>query len=268
MGSGEATINAPASPLRLLGVFAWNQLLSCIFPVGVFGSLAVSKLIHVPGLPRYDLVLLCCLAIQWAMLRFKLETRDELKVICVFHLIGLAMELYKTRIGSWAYPESAYTKLGTVPLYSGFMYASVASYICQAWRRFRLAIEHMPPQAWTLGLAAAIYANFFSNHFLPDIRWILFAAVLIVFWRTRAEFTVIDRRLWMPVSLAFLLIGFFVWVAENIVTFFSGWQYPHQADGWDVVGFQKMTSWALLVIVSFVLVAWLKTVKGKPGTAF
>jgi uncharacterized membrane protein YoaT (DUF817 family) len=259
----SAVVQAP--PFRLLGSFAWNQLLSCVFPIGVFASLALSKLIQVPGLPRYDLILLLCITIQIAMVRFTLETLDELKVICVFHVIGLAMELYKTQIGSWAYPESAYSKLGTVPLYSGFMYASVASYMCQAWRRFDLEIQRIPPWPLSLGIAAAIYANFFANHFFPDIRWILFCVVLIAFWQTKAEFTVIGRRLWMPMTLAFFLIGTFVWVAENLVTFLSGWQYPHQADGWDVVALQKMTSWSLLVIVSFVLVAWLKQVKSQSG---
>jgi uncharacterized membrane protein YoaT (DUF817 family) len=257
----SAAVQAP--PLRLLGSFARNQLLSCVFPVGVFASLAVSKLIQVPGLPRYDLILLLCIGIQFAMFRFKLETFDEVKVICVFHAIGLAMELYKTQIGSWAYPESAHTKLGTVPLYSGFMYASVASYMCQAWRRLDLRIRRMPHWPLSLGIAAAIYANFFANHFFPDIRWILFFIVVLAFWQTKAEFTVHGRRLWMPMTLAFFLIGSFVWVAENVVTFLSGWQYPHQQDGWDVVGLQKMTSWSLLVIVSFVLVAWLKRVKNN-----
>lgn len=258
--ANEATA-VPISRVALLGQFAWNQVLSCIFPIGVFASLALAKLIHIPGLPRYDFVLLLCVGIQWAMIRFRLETLDELKVICVFHVIGLAMEIYKTQIGSWAYPESAYTKIGTVPLYSGFMYASVASYMCQAWRRFELSIAGMPQQWVSLALAFAIYANFFANHYLPDLRWLLFALVLWAFWRTKVSFSVARVRLWMPMSLAFFLIGFFVWVAENIVTYFSGWQYPHQADGWDFVGFGKLTSWSLLVILSFLLVEWLKRVK-------
>ncbi len=39
------------------------------------------------------------------MYRSGLETRDEIKVICVFHFIGLLLELYKVRMGSWSYPE-------------------------------------------------------------------------------------------------------------------------------------------------------------------
>ncbi len=76
-----------------------------------------------------------------------LETRDELKAISLFHLLGIGLELFKTSksIGSWSYPDFAYTKLWGVPLFSGFMYASVGSYIIQAWRLFDLKIIHHPP---------------------------------------------------------------------------------------------------------------------------
>jgi uncharacterized membrane protein YoaT (DUF817 family) len=61
------------------------------------------------------------------MVYLKLETIDELKVICLFHIIGLILELYKVHMGSWSYPEEGWSKIQGVPLYSGFMYASVAS---------------------------------------------------------------------------------------------------------------------------------------------
>ena len=260
----EAVVPATSNArqfLKLFGVFAWTELLCCLFPIGIFATLAFTRAVHVPGVPRYDLILICCIAIQWAMVKSKLETLDELKVICVFHLIGLAMELYKTHLGSWSYPETAYTKLGTVPLYSGFMYASVASYMCQGWRRFDLRLERMPAKWLMISLAAAIYANFFTNHVLPDVRWILFPAMLFLFSRTVVRFSVAGQRLQMPMWLSFLLMGFFVWVAENIGTYFSGWRYPRQVHAWELVEVQKISSWALLVIVSFVLVAWLKSVK-------
>jgi uncharacterized membrane protein YoaT (DUF817 family) len=62
----------------------------------------------------------------------------------------------------------------------------------------------------------------------------------------------------MPLVLSFLLIGFFIWVAENIATFFGAWVYPNQARSWAVVGPGKITSWTLLVIISFIIVAALK----------
>jgi uncharacterized membrane protein YoaT (DUF817 family) len=74
------------------------------------------------------------------------------------------MELFKVSIGSWSYPEFAYTKLAGVPLYSGFMYSSVASYLCQAWRRFDLQMINWPSH-WPVRIVGVlIYINFFTNH--------------------------------------------------------------------------------------------------------
>ncbi len=100
-----------------------------------------------------------------------METRDEIKVIYLFHLIRLALELYKVNMGSWSYPEPAYTKLFGVPLYSGFMYASVASYMCQVWRRLRMDMTGWPGFMLSLLLGGAIYLNFFTHHFILDFRW-------------------------------------------------------------------------------------------------
>jgi uncharacterized membrane protein YoaT (DUF817 family) len=67
----------------------------------------------------------------------------------------------------------------------------------------------------------------------------------------------------MPLALAFALIGFFVYVAENIATFFGAWQYPDQRGAWTLVHTSKISSWFLLVIISFVIVAQLKHVKER-----
>ena len=67
----------------------------------------------------------------------------------------------------------------------------------------------------------------------------------------------------MPLAISFLLIGFFVWLAENIATFLHGWQYPDQARAWSIVHSSKITSWFLLVIISFICVAQLKHVKAR-----
>ena len=99
-------------------------------------------------------MLISCIFMQVVMYSTGIETKDEVLVICIFHLLGLAMELFKVHIGSWSYPENAYTKIGGVPLYSGFMYASVASYMCQAWRRFDLKMLHWPPH-WPVRIAGA-----------------------------------------------------------------------------------------------------------------
>lgn len=246
--------------------FGWEQALSCLFPVIIFASLAITQILPLPFLPRYDWLLIIFLLTQWWMVRFGLETRDELKVITLFHIIGLGLELFKVHMGSWAYPEEGYTKVFGVPLYSGFMYASVASYLCQAWRRLKVELVKWPPLLVVVPLAAAIYLNFFTHHYWIDIRWWLSALVLIVFWRSWVTYEVGGTRYRMHLSLSFVLIGFFIWIAENIATFFGAWKYPNQTDAWSLVHLGKVSSWLLLVIVSFLIVATLKRVKGNRCT--
>lgn len=243
--------------------FGYQQAMSCIFPVAIFGTLAVSKWLNVPFIHRYDLILLVLIGVQLLMYRSRLETLDEIKVICVFHIIGLMLELYKVHMGSWSYPEQGYTKWFGVPLYSGFMYASVASYMCQVWRRLKMDMTGWPGTVPATALGAAIYLNFFTHHFIPDFRWWLMALVAIVFWRTRIFYTVRTTTYRMPLTVAFLLVGFFIWLAENIATFFSAWKYPNQQEIWQPVSFGKISSWFLLVIISVIIVAQLKYVKAS-----
>jgi uncharacterized membrane protein YoaT (DUF817 family) len=164
-------------------------------------------------------------------------------------------------MGSWSYPEPGFTKVFGVPLYSGFMYASVASFMCQIWRRLRMDMTGWPglPAAGLLG--GAIYLNFFTHHFIPDFRWWLSGLVLIVFWRTWILYRVRGVTYRMPLTLAFAIVGFFIWLAENIATFFDAWKYPDQHQSWQLVGFSKISSWFLLVIISVIIVAQLKHVK-------
>lgn len=251
--------------IRSLLQFAWLQALSCIFPVIIFGTLGLTKIVEIPGVPRYDLILVVCLLAQVGMVAFKLETIDELKVICVFHLIGLALELYKVHMGSWSYPGEGWSKVFGVPLYSGFMYASVASYICQAWRRLDLRMTGWPAAYYVVPLCAAIYFNFFTHHFIGDYRWGLTAILIFVFFKTRVHFTLLGRTYWLPLTLSFLLIAFFIWVAENISTFLGAWSYPDQEQIWRVVHLGKISSWFLLVVISIIIVAQLKRVKAGIG---
>ncbi|HEX3032496.1 MAG TPA: DUF817 domain-containing protein [Bacillota bacterium] len=253
--------------LKDLIFFTYHQALSCLFPVVIFLTLAVSKLVSIPGLYRYDFILLVCLTMQYIMYKTGLETKDELKVICLFHIIGLGLELFKVHMGSWAYPEQAWTKVFGVPLYSGFMYASVASYICQAWRRFDLQLEGWPRELVTVSLAVGIYGNFFVHHFLMDFRWVLTGLLVLAFWRTVVKISINQRVYQMPMLLSFLLIGFFIWVAENISTFFGAWQYPNQSQTWHLVHLGKISSWFLIVIISIIIVADLKHVKEKLTTS-
>jgi uncharacterized membrane protein YoaT (DUF817 family) len=241
-------------------VFGLKEARACIFAGSFFALLFLSNHAHIPGLARYDLIFLGALLLQLVLYLTKVETTKEVAMIFLFHLVGLALELYKTNpaIGSWSYPEPAFFKLGTVPLYSGFMYAAVGSYISQAWRIFKLELSNLPRQLWSLMLGLAIYINFFTNHFVYDVRLFLIAAVFALYYKTRVYFTVTTSRRYMPLPIAFVLIAFFIWVAENISTFLGAWQYPDQVHVWNVVSTNKITSWFLLVIICFIIVSYLK----------
>lgn len=243
-------------------VFGVKQAAACVFAGSFLFLLAISSYVSVPGLARYDFLFVGAIVIQAVIIFARLETAREVAVLSFFHAIGMGLELFKTspEVHSWTYPEYAFFHLGTVPLYSGFMYAAVASYMMQAWRLQDLQIRHFPPIAVAAALSVAIYANFFTNHYMQDMRWVLTALVVIVFWKTRLDFTVTRKTRQMPMVVAFLLIGFFIWVAENIATFFGGWVYPDQTHQWAIVGPNKISSWMLLVIISFIIVAGLKQV--------
>lgn len=247
--------------IRQLFIFGYRQALCCIFPLIIFVTLALTKHFPPPFIHRYDLILLVCIAAQFLMVRYKLETIDELKVISLFHIIGLFLELYKVHMGSWAYPGEAYSKIAGVPLYSGFMYASVASYICQAWRRFDLSFHAWPGNNITYPLAAIIYLNFFLHHYLIDLRWYIIASLFIIFRKSFVTFHVNSKIYKMGMVTSYFLIALFIWIAENISTFFGAWQYPNQKKHWDFVHLGKLSSWFLLVIITIIIVANLKHIK-------
>lgn len=243
-------------------VFGVKEAAACVFAGSFLLLLITSGHIAIPGLARYDFLFLGAIAIQLALITARLETWREVAVLSLFHAIGMGLELFKTSpgVGSWSYPEAAFFRIGTVPLYSGFMYAAVASYVMQAWRLLDVRVSAFPRLWLAVGLSAAIYANFFTNHYITDMRWPLALVVLVLFGRTRLYFTVVDTERSMPLILAFSLVGFFIWVAENIATFFGAWVYPHQAQRWAIVGPNKVSSWILLVIISIIIVAALKQI--------
>jgi uncharacterized membrane protein YoaT (DUF817 family) len=223
----------------------------------MLGLLVATHLFYPRGawLARYDFLTLAALAIQLLMLRFRLETWDEAKVILAFHVAGTVMELFKTSAGSWLYPEPSLLRIAGVPLFSGFMYAAVGSYIARIWRIFDIRFTHYPPLWTTWLLAAAIYVNFFAHHWLPDARIPLLVATALIFGRAIFWFRPFRAYRPMPVLLGFLLVALFIWLAENIGTLSQAWTYPSQRHGWTMVPLAKLISWYLLMIISVVLVS-------------
>jgi uncharacterized membrane protein YoaT (DUF817 family) len=245
--------------------FGVKEARACLFVVLFFAAVFSVPRAGLWGVPRYDVLLIVAAAIQAWMVWAKLETVDELKAICLFHVIGFVLEVFKTSAGirSWAYPDFAYSKVLGVPLFSGFMYAAVGSYVIQAWRLLDVRIRHHPPY-WMAGLTAlVIYANFFTHHYIGDCRWYIAACTLGLYARATVIFRPLDRDRSMPLLLAFVLIGFFIWLAENISTFFGVWTYPNQIGAWAVVHLGKWSSWSLLVIMTFTIVANLKHIKSR-----
>lgn len=245
--------------------FGVKQARACLFAGLFFLTVFLVPRSGILGLPRYDVLLFIALAIQAWMVAAKLETWDEVKAISLFHVVGFALEVFKTSggIGSWSYPDFAYTKLSGVPLFSGFMYAAVGSYIIQAWRLFDLRIKHHPPYWMATFVAALIYANFFAHHYIGDFRWYIAACVLGLYARSTVLFRPLDQDRRMPLLFSFILIGFFLWLAENISTFLGVWRYPNQIGAWSTVHIGKWSSWSLLVIMTFTIVASLKHIKAS-----
>lgn len=246
-------------------IFGIKQARSAIFAGSFFILLFISNYIHIDGLARYDFIFLSALLLQAVLYLTKIETWDEVKVIFLFHIIGFMLEVFKTHpaIGSWSYPEAGVFKVANVPLYSGFMYAAVGSYIAQSWRVMKLEIVNFKRYSWSIALCSLIYINFFTHHFLPDIRYLLIVLVFALFWNTKVYFTVIEKRRSLPLTLSLVFIGFFIWIAENISTLLGAWKYPNQVHTWNIVSTGKITSWFLMVIISFIIVSYLKQIKSK-----
>ena len=245
-------------------LFGFKQAWACLFG-GLLLALLLGTFLFYPAaapLHRYDFLTLVALAIQGAMLLFRLETWDEAKVILLFHIVGTVMEVFKTAVGSWIYPEAAILRIGGVPLFSGFMYAAVGSYIARVWRIFDFRFTSYPPRWAVYAIAIAIYLNFFLHHYMVDMRWLLFALIALIFWRTRVYFRNYRIYRWMPLLAGFGLVALFIWFAENIATFSGAWIYPNQRETWQPVSFAKFGSWYLLMLISFVLVGLVNPVRG------
>ena len=238
-------------------IFGVLQAWACLFAGILLAAILTTKFAWPVGAPiaRYDFLLLVALATQGALLALKMERIEEAKVILIFHVVATLMELFKTAKGSWIYPEPNLIRIAGVPLFSGFMYSAVGSYIARCWHLFDFRFSNYPP-AWTTWLLAVlIYVNFFTHHYVVDLRYGLFAFAALIWGRTVIHFTIDEVPRRMPLLLGFFLVSLFIWIAENVSSFSAVWLYPHQLKAWAPVGLGKLGSWFLLMIISFVLVA-------------
>lgn len=233
-------------------------LYAALFGILLLLAFVITHQMHWPiaGMYRYDALLAYALFIQAFLVYFKLETPREVWVIAIFHVMAMVMELFLThpKIASWHYPEPAIFRLYTVPLFAGFMYSAVGSFLARSLRLYKAAFVHLPSLKWLGLLALLSYANFFTKFFIPDIRNVLFVASVVLFWKTRVLFSISQKQyqlLFLPLLLA---LAFIVWLSENIATFANIWRYPSQANLWHMVGWGKLGSWYLLLTLSLVLV--------------
>ncbi len=242
-------------------IFGVLQAWACLFAGVLLGFILLTKIGYPPWMPiaRYDFLLLVAVTTQVALLALKFERIEEAKVILIFHVVATVMELFKTAKGSWIYPDANVIRIAGVPLFSGFLYSAVGSYIARCWRLFDFRFSNYPDARWTWLLALLIYVNFFTHHYIIDARWALFTIAAAIYGRTMIHFTVdrVPRR--MPLLLGFFLVSLFIWLAENIGSFSAVWLYPHQLRTWSPVTWGKLGSWFLLMIISFVLVSLVNT---------
>ena len=257
----DAAVRPWADRSRLHGwayeflLFGLKQAWACLFGGAMLGLLVGTHIIWPAHawLARYDFLVIAAIALQIFMLATKLEYWDEALVILVFHVVGTIMEVFKTAHGSWIYPEHSLLRIGGVPLFSGFMYAGIGSYIARSMRLMEMRFSGFPPlwAAWVLAILS--YVNFFTHHFFIDMRWALFALSALVWGRTWVEFTPNVKPRGMPLVLGFLLVALFIWIAENLGTFAAAWVYPTQREGWTLVPAAKIGAWYLLAMLSFAL---------------
>jgi uncharacterized membrane protein YoaT (DUF817 family) len=151
------------------------------------------------------------------------------------HLVGTARELFKTATGSRIYLEPSLIRLGGVPLFSGFIYSCIGSYICRGLASVRFPLHRS---------SAVPLADSFKRGDLPQFLprplrlrpaarpvrrlRLLFCRATVWFrgWR-------VHRR--MPLLLGLALVSLFIWLSENIGTFTRVWLYRSQSHGWAMV---------------------------------
>jgi uncharacterized membrane protein YoaT (DUF817 family) len=137
--------------------FGKTQILACLFGILLLGGLMLTRYwLPDVNLSRSDLLFLYALSLQAALIAFRLEHKDEIIVILAFHFLSTLMEWFKTSpvVSSWAYPdENVLFRIYQVPMFAGFLYSAVGSYIARLWSLFEFRFTNFPPVWMTVVLA-------------------------------------------------------------------------------------------------------------------
>ena len=91
-----------ATPVRQLLDFAWAQTRACAFAIALLSGVAVSALLPQLPVARYDLLVAYGVLLTLLFWLRGWEGGRDVAVIAVCHVIGLAFELVKVSLGSWA----------------------------------------------------------------------------------------------------------------------------------------------------------------------
>ncbi len=244
-------------------IFGLKQANAAIFGGFLLAIMIITKYYYpLEFLHRYDFIFISAILFQTILILLKLETKQEALVIIIFHFIATLMELFKTSdaIGSWYYPEEYTFGIMNVPLFTGFMYSAVGSYLARVWRIFEFEFTDYPQLKYTITLVTLIYINFFSHHYVWDMRWILLIFTFLLFRKTKIHFKIIKTHRNMFLLLGWFLVSLFIWFAENIATYANIWIYPNQQAEWQIVPIAKLTSWYLLMMLSFVLITCIRKI--------
>jgi uncharacterized membrane protein YoaT (DUF817 family) len=181
-----------------LWYFFLANLRASAFGIFLLSIFLFTSVVDIPVVSRFDFIFLSAVTYQMVILLLGFERLREFFVIILFHLLATAMELFKTHpsVGSWEYLIDDHTifALATVPLFTGFLYSAVGSYISRAFKFLNLSYEHFPAYHHLWILSVLIYLNFFTHHYVFDIRYILLIYTLVIFWRTTVRFCVYKKR--------------------------------------------------------------------------
>ncbi|KJX88180.1 putative protein yoaT [Agrobacterium tumefaciens] len=130
--------------------FGIKEARACLFAGLFFISIFVVPHGGLFGIPRYDVLLIIALGIQFFMIWSRLETLDEAKAILLFHIVGFALEVFKTSsaIQSWSYPDFAYSKVLGVPLFPVSCTPPSAATSSRRGACWMCAFAIIPPIGW------------------------------------------------------------------------------------------------------------------------